>query len=108
MGTAEVNAIRLAAQRLETHNLQGCYLYSTAHPDLMSLGAILWARISRVYCGVTQQMVAKCGFEEGMLHFKDLIEVGNGKRVTNVVECVAKDQCEAVFREWSDLNGVIY
>merc|ERR1712050_800740 len=82
--TAEVNVIRAAAQRLCTHNLEGCEMYSTVHPDLMSFGAILWARISRVYCGVTQQMAAKCGFEEGIMHFKDLVEGGDGKRRTNV------------------------
>jgi len=105
--TAEVNAIRAATQALGTHNLEGCELYCTSHPDLMSLGAILWARISRVYCGVTQQLAAQCGFEDGILHFKDLLEHG-GRQATTVVEGVAHSQCEAVFREWSDRNGVIY
>jgi len=105
--TAEVNAIRAATQALGTHNLEGCELYCTSHPDLMSLGAILWARISRVYCGVTQQLAAQCGFEDGILHFKDLLEHG-GRQATTVVEGVAYSQCEAVFREWSDRNGVIY
>mmetsp|Transcript_64637 Transcript_64637/g.140752 ORF Transcript_64637/g.140752 Transcript_64637/m.140752 type:complete len:406 (-) Transcript_64637:243-1460(-) len=106
--TAEVSVIRAAAARLGTHNLEGCSIYSTAHPDLMSLGAILWARISCVYCGVTQKFAEKCGFEEGMLHFKDLLEVKGNDRVTEVVEGVAVDDCEAVFKEWSDRNGVIY
>jgi len=57
--TAEVNAIRATAEKLGTHNLDGCELYSTSHPDLMSLGAILWARISRVYCGVDQQLAVR-------------------------------------------------
>mmetsp|Transcript_88492 Transcript_88492/g.274902 ORF Transcript_88492/g.274902 Transcript_88492/m.274902 type:complete len:403 (+) Transcript_88492:82-1290(+) len=105
--TAEVNAIRAATQALGTHNLEGCELYCTSHPDLMSLGAILWARISHVYCGVTQQLAAQCGFEDGILHFKDLLEHG-GRQATTVVEGVAYSQCEAVFREWSDRNGVIY
>merc|ERR1712224_896786 len=47
--TAEVNAIRAATKHLGTHNLEGCDIYTIAHPDLMSLGAILWSRISRVY-----------------------------------------------------------
>jgi len=105
--TAEVNAIRTTAERLGTHNLEGCDLYCTSHPDLMSLGAILWARISHVYCGVSQHLAAQCGFEEGIQHFKDLLEHG-GRHVTPVVEGVAIAECEAVFREWSDRNGVIY
>lgn len=103
--TAEVNCIRAAAAKLRTHSLEGCDIYCTSHPDLMSLGAILWARISRCYCGVTQQVAAQCGFEEGIIHFKDLME---GRRCTEVLEGIAKDDCEAVFKEWSDRNGVIY
>jgi len=105
--TAEVNAIRAAAEKLGTHNLEGCDLYCTSHPDLMSLGAILWARISHVYCGVSQHLAAQCGFEEGIQHFKDLLE-HEGRQVTPVAEGVAIAECEAVFREWSDRNGVIY
>merc|ERR1712060_573322 len=106
--TAEVNAIRAATRRLETHNLSGCDIYCTVHPDLMSLGAILWARIDNVYCGVTQQVAAQSGFEEGIIHFKDLIETtDNERKITDVVEGVAKDDCEKVFQEWSDRNGVL-
>jgi len=107
--TAEVKAIRSAAQRLGSYSLEGCDMYVTAHPDLMSLGAILWSRISRVYCGVTQQFVAQCGFEEGYLHLKDLLETENGGSfVTQVIPGVAAAECEAVFKEWSNRNGVIY
>jgi len=105
--TAEINAIRATAEKLGTHNLEGCDLYCTSHPDLMSLGAILWARISHVYCGVSQLLAAQCGFEEGIQHFKDLLEHG-GRQATPVVDGVALAECEAVFREWSDRNGVIY
>lgn len=105
--TAEVNAIRKATAKLGNHSLEGCDLYTTTHPDLMSLGAILWARISRVYCGVSQQIAAQCGFEEGIVHFKDLLE-DQGRRATTVVEGVAAQECEAVFQEWSERNGVIY
>lgn len=106
--SAEVNAIRTASRRLGTHNLEGCDIYCTAHPDLMSLGAILWSRISRIYAGVTQQVAAQYGFEEGLLHFNDVLDSETGKRVTETVEGVAKEECEAVFKEWSDRNGVIY
>mmetsp|Transcript_79487 Transcript_79487/g.257441 ORF Transcript_79487/g.257441 Transcript_79487/m.257441 type:complete len:401 (-) Transcript_79487:329-1531(-) len=103
--TAEVNCIRAACIHLKTHSLEGCDIYCTSHPDLMSLGAILWARISHAYCGVTQNMAAQYGFEEGIIHFKDLLA---GRRCTEVVEGVAMAECEAVFKEWSDRNGVIY
>jgi guanine deaminase len=106
--TAEVTAIRAACRRLRTHNLEGCDIYCTAHPDLMSLGAILWSRISHVYAGVTQQFAAQHGFEDGVHHFKDLLENAPGSRVTRVMEGCAAEECEAVFQEWSKRNGVIY
>lgn len=107
--TAEVKAIRIATQMLGTYNLEGCELYVTAHPDLMSLGAILWSRISRVYCGVTQQFVAQCGFEDGYLLLKDLLETeSGGSYVTQVIPGVAAEECENVFKEWSQRNGVVY
>ena len=107
--TAEVKAIRAATAHIGSYNLEGCDLYTTAHPDLMSLGAILWSRISNVYCGVTQQFVAHCGFEEGYLHLKDLLETdAGGAYVTQVIPGVAAYECEQVFKEWADRNGVVY
>ncbi len=53
--TGEVIAIRAAAASLGTFNLQGCSMYTTIEPDVMSLGAILWSRIGRLFFGVSQQ-----------------------------------------------------
>lgn len=106
--TAEINALRAAASNLGTYNLEGCEMYTTVQPDVMSLGAILWSRMSSVYCGVTQKFAAQYGFEEATLHFKDLLEAAQGKKLIEVVEGVAMDECEAVFKEWSDRNGVVY
>merc|ERR1740139_409166 len=89
--TAEVNAIRAACEKLGTHSLHGCDIYCTSHPDLMSLGAILWARIDRAFCGVSQKVAAQCGFEEGIIHFKDLLA---GHKVTEVKEGVAVEVYE--------------
>jgi guanine deaminase len=106
--TAEVNAIREATVNLCTYNLEGCEIYTTVQPDVMSLGAILWSRISRVYCGVTQKFAAQYGFEEATLHFKDLMEAEERTRLIEVVNGISMAECEAVFKEWSDRNGVIY
>jgi len=106
--TAEINAIRAATENLGTYNLEGCEIYTVCQPDVMSLGAILWSRISRAYCGVTQKFASHYGFEEGTLHFKDLLEDSAGRKVVEVVEGIAAQECEAVFKEWSDRNGVIY
>ncbi|MDD8016577.1 MAG: nucleoside deaminase, partial [Acidobacteriota bacterium] len=42
---AEVNAIRKACRKLDTFDLSGCEIYSTAEPCPMCFSAIHWARI---------------------------------------------------------------
>jgi len=41
----EITTIRKACQRLGTHDLTGCELYTNAYPCPMSLGAIIWSNI---------------------------------------------------------------
>ncbi|MCI6722600.1 nucleoside deaminase, partial [Treponema porcinum] len=41
----EMEAIRDACKNLDTFDLSGCELYTTAEPCPMCLGAILWANI---------------------------------------------------------------
>lgn len=46
---AEMVTIRLACQVLETHNLEGCVIYSSCEPCPMCLGAIYWAHLDHIY-----------------------------------------------------------
>merc|ERR550537_1312633 len=106
--TAEVNAIRAAAQLLGTYDLSDCIMYCTAVPDVMSMCACLWARVPRVYAGVTQEFVLQFGHEEGWLHFQELMSGRPEDRAIETVNDVAKPLCEDVFKFWSNLNGKIY
>ena len=69
---AEVNAIRKASQVLESFDLSGCELYTTCEPCPMCLGAIFWARITKVYFAATKEDAALGGFDDS--HFYELIE----------------------------------
>ena len=65
---AEVNAIKLAEQKLGTYDLakQNLSLYVTAEPCMMCLGAIMWSGIKNVYYGVPSKRVEEItGFDEG-------------------------------------------
>jgi len=106
--TAEVNAIRAAARLLGKYDLSDCVLYSTAVPDVMSMCACLWARVPKVYAGVTQEFVLQFGHEEGWLHFQELMAGRPEDRAIATVNDVAKPMCEDVFKFWSTLNGKIY
>ncbi|MBR4355819.1 MAG: nucleoside deaminase [Elusimicrobiaceae bacterium] len=65
---AEMNAIKLAEEKLNTfdlapHNLS---LYVTSEPCLMCLGGIMWSGIRSVYYGVSSKRVEEItGFDEG-------------------------------------------
>ena len=52
---AEVNAIREASKVLNTHDLSGCILYTSAEPCPMCLSAIIWANIKEVYYANTKE-----------------------------------------------------
>lgn len=63
----EIVAIRDAARRLGTFNLEGCELYTTGEPCPMCLGAIYWARIPTVYFGFSIFEAAAIGFDDAAI-----------------------------------------
>lgn len=54
-GHAELNLVRLAAQRLDRAALAGSTLYSSTEPCPMCAGAIYWAGIGRVVYALSEQ-----------------------------------------------------
>ena len=52
---AEVEAIRLACRVGGTRYLEGCYLYSTYEPCPMCASAAIWAKMSGIIYGATNE-----------------------------------------------------
>jgi len=71
---AEVQAIRLAAKELETFDLTGCTLYSSCEPCPMCLGAVYWARISRVVYASDRSDADGAGFRDAQLYHEMAVE----------------------------------
>ena len=65
---AEVNAIREACRKLDTFQLGGCEIYASCEPCPMCLGAIYWARPSRVYYASTKEDAALAGFDDSLIY----------------------------------------
>ncbi|MDP3877481.1 MAG: nucleoside deaminase [Methylobacter sp.] len=65
---AEVMAIRLACQQLNDFQLQGCILYSSCEPCPMCLGAIYWARLSKVYFACSRHDAAAANFDDSFIY----------------------------------------
>ncbi len=58
---AEMDAIAAANQHLGDWRLEGCSLYVTLEPCPMCAGAILNARISKVFYGARDEVFGACG-----------------------------------------------
>ncbi len=58
---AEIMALRDAAQHAGNYRLTNCELYVTLEPCCMCVGAILHARIARVFFGAADAKTGACG-----------------------------------------------
>ena len=65
---AEVNTIREACRRLGTFDLSGCTVYTSCEPCPMCLGAIYWARISRIFYGNTRKDARNIKFADDFIY----------------------------------------
>lgn len=58
---AEILAIRQAAKHQGWQRLTGCNMYVTLEPCAMCAGAIVWARIEKIYIGAMDPKAGACG-----------------------------------------------
>ena len=58
---AELIAIKQAAMVLKNERLNGCRMYVTKEPCAMCAGAIVHARIEKLYIGVKDKRFGACG-----------------------------------------------
>lgn len=65
---AEVSAIRLACQALNTFDLSGCVIYTSCEPCPMCLSAIYWAKIQTIYYANTKVDAANIGFNDNFIY----------------------------------------
>lgn len=105
---AEMNAIRLAEEKLSTWKLsgKGLTLYTTTEPCMMCVGGILWSGISRVVYGVSTESVERItGFDEG---FKPNWQAEFSKRGIEVVGPMLHELGEAVLADYMSHQGIVY
>ena len=98
---AEVNAIRLASKKINTHDLSGCVLYTSAEPCPMCLSAIIWANIKEVYYANTKKDAADIGFRDDMIY--EYLK-GNQKETINLHH-MNSEEAKKVFEEFKNLEG---
>src|SRR5688572_29671518 len=65
---AEVVAIRDACRFLNSHQLDGCTIYTSCEPCPMCLGAIYWARPDRIVYACTREDAAFINFDDDFIY----------------------------------------
>ena len=97
---AEVNAIRKACEKLNTHDLLGCTLYTSAEPCPMCLSAIIWANIKIVYYSNTKKDADEIGFRDDMIY--EYLK-GNDKQLIEVRQ-IKSEEALNVFKKFKQLE----
>ena len=64
---AEILAIQKACKKLESWRLLDCEMYVTLEPCSMCAGAIINARISKIYIGTDDEKTGACGSKLNLL-----------------------------------------
>ena len=102
LGHAELEAIAQACRTLGGWRLAGCALYVTLEPCPMCAGAILNARIRRVFYGARDDVMGACG---GVLN----LYMEGFPRPPQLVGNICGDECRDVlqsfFRTIRSKNG---
>jgi len=95
---AEINAIRMASQKLKSYDLSGCVIYSTTEPCPMCFGAVHWARIGKIFYGTTIADAAAAGFNELKISCARLN--GLGRAGIALYPGLMRKECEQLFGRW--------
>jgi guanine deaminase len=94
---AEIVAIREACRALGDFQLNGCDLYTTCEPCPMCLGAIYWARPSRIIYAANAADAAAAGFDDDFI-YRELKLLPAARRIP--MTQLLRDDSLAIFSAW--------
>jgi len=103
---AEIMAIRDACKNLNSFQLDNCEIYSSCEPCPMCLGAIYWARPSKVYYAATKHDAANAGFDDSFIY--DEINKSKTERKIPFISFM-QEESQIIFDAWkSSINKIEY
>jgi tRNA(adenine34) deaminase len=91
---AEILAIREAATNAGAYRLEGASIYVTLEPCVMCVGAIINARIAKVYYGARDEKAGALG---------SVYDIGRDGRINHRIEVyggILAGECAALLREF--------
>ena len=99
----EMNAIRAACKALATIDLEGSDIYSVGEPCPMCFSACHWAKLRKVYYGITIEDARELGFQELTISNARMKEEGGSP--LKVEGPFLREECLEVARLWKSLHG---
>jgi tRNA(adenine34) deaminase len=91
---AEIVALRKAAKKLKNYRLNGCDLYVTIEPCAMCAGALVNARISKIFYGAPDAKAGGC---------KSVFKITGNKKLNHKIEIksgVLKEECAGIIKNF--------
>ena len=92
--SAELNAIKKASKKLDDWRLDDCEMYVTTEPCQMCAGAIVQARIKKVYIGC---MNPKAGCAGSIMN---LLQVDKFNHQVEIETGILKDECSGLLKDF--------
>jgi tRNA(Arg) A34 adenosine deaminase TadA len=101
---AEVLAIRAACKKLGAFELVGCEIYTSCEPCPMCLGAIYWARLSRIYFGNADADASRIGFDDSLI-YREIAQPHSQRKIP--MTQMMREEALTAFRAWENKRDKI-
>lgn len=91
---AEILAIQKASKKLKTWRLTDCEMYVTLEPCSMCAGALIQARLKKIYIGTMDPKTGSCGSVLNLLEdytFNHKVEIQTG---------ILQEECEILLKKF--------
>ena len=100
---AEINAIKIASQKIGNHDLSGSVIYSTTEPCPMCFSAIHWSKIDKIIYGTAIGDVAELGFNELNISNEQMQLIG--KTSIEIFKNFMYEDCFRLLKDWKELKN---
>lgn len=94
----EMAAIKDACKNLNTFDLSGSEIYTTAEPCPMCLGALMWAGVKKIYYGCNRHDTEEIGFRDNVFYEM----MGEEDSTHNLIE-TDRIECQELFAEYQKI-----
>lgn len=90
-GHAEILAIQKACEKLGAWRLSDCDMYVTLEPCPMCAGALIQARIRKLYIGTQDDKTGACGSVLNLMEYKFNHKI-------EIQKYILKNECETILK----------